>query len=273
MECVYINLDASAARRRNLEASFSTHRKDGWRLTRFPAISVDHLASNPVPGPLSAREKACFLSHRQVMADHSAGPAPVFILEDDATFGTQTCEAIDRFLRDNPQLDWDVLFTDICVPDVATMVNLIKVRHRLTSEHRVSLLNLNQMSFAGATAYLVNGRSKRKLSALLASATSLDLPYDLLLRQLIHQRQINGYCFFPFITSLSADSESSQIQDAGTQSTDLIWNTYRKMIWTDRDLAGLSHTLNDIDLKLCDDESRAFGILFAAMSSTRFALK
>lgn len=273
MECVYINLDASTTRRRHIEDNFLAHRRDGWQLTRFPAINVDHVHAHRVAGTLSPREKACFLSHRQALAQQAAGPGHVFILEDDALFGSQTCEATDRFLLDNPQLDWDVLYTDICVPDVSTMVNLVKVRQRLTSEKRVSLLNLNQMSFAGATAYVVNGKSKARLSALLASAASLDLPYDLFLRQLIHERKITGYCFFPFITSLSADSEASQIQKAGTQSTDLVWNTYRRMIWTDRDLARESTTLSEIDRQLCDEESRAFGVLFAAMASTKFTLK
>ena len=64
-------------------------------------------------------------------------------------------------------------------------------------------MNLRGVEFAGSTAYIVNGKSKRKVYDALSAYTNVDLPYDLFLRQLAHRGALNIHSLFPFVTTLS----------------------------------------------------------------------
>ncbi len=273
MECFYINLDSANTRRINLESNLLEHKSEKWNLSRFPAFDTSYVDSNKVSGNLMPAEKACFLSHKYLIGAHLNDKDPILIMEDDAVFGKHTCEIVDRFLPDDNSLDWDILFTDICVPQLSTMVDLIKLRDQLSAKNKITLINLINIPFAGATAYIVNSKSKAKIFELLDAEDALDTPYDLFLRKLIYEKKINGFSFFPFITSLSEFSEPSQIQQNDTQATDLILNMFRKMIWMDRDLDKQKPLLDDINQRLCDEESRLFGTLFAVMASRNFKHK
>lgn len=89
-------------------------------------------------------------------------------MEDDAVFGKHTCEIIDDFLINNRDFEWDILFTDICVLQIQMMVELIRLRHKITSANKViRLLKLDDIPFAGSTAYILNAKSKRKIYNLL----------------------------------------------------------------------------------------------------------
>jgi hypothetical protein len=153
------------------------------------------------------------------------------------------------------------------------MVDLIRLRRECAATGRVSLLDLSKMAFGGSTAYLVNGRAKRKVAALLASATRLDVPYDLFLRQLFREKRLAGYVFFPFVTSLSEFAESSQVQSVDAAATDLIWNTFRKLVWLNRSVEEQRAALAQIESRLCDEESRLFAPIFAAMTSKNYRPK
>ena len=45
------------------------------------------------------------------------------------------------------------------------------------------------------------------------------------------------------------------------------------VIWMERDLEAQKAVLHEIDSRLCDDESRLFGVLFSALTSTQFRRK
>lgn len=273
MRCIYINLDAAHARRTRIEGNFSEYRREGWRLQRFAAIDATQVEVAQIAGSLRATEKACFLSHRGIIQESLGDDNPILLLEDDATFGRHTCQAIDRFVLSTPG-GWDIAFTDLCVPHLPTMIELVRLRQRLAPREEIAQLELAQMPFCGATAYVVNGRLKKRLAELLSAPDHLSIPYDLYLRDLIHARQLTGVVFFPFVTSLSEFSERSQIQPGDEiASTDLIWNTFRKLIWMDRDLKELLPLVEDIGRNFCDEESRLFGALFAAMASAHYRPK
>ena len=202
---------------------------------------------------------------------HRDGPHPILVLEDDAAFGAHSCAAIDRLLAEQARnLDWDILFTDICVPSPQTMIELIRLRRRLSAASQTALLNLANVPFAGSTAYIVNGKAKARLCGLLDAPASLDLPYDLHLARLVGERSIAAFAVFPFLTSLSGFSETSSIQHDSGQDSDLVWNAFRKMMWLDRDLAAQRAMLAEIDTALGDEESRMFGLLLSAMTSEKY---
>jgi GR25 family glycosyltransferase involved in LPS biosynthesis len=272
MECFYINLDSANTRRVNLENNFLEHKIENWSLTRFPAIDTSYIHAHKVGGNLRPGEKACFFSHKNLIGAHLNNKNPILIMEDDAAFGKHTCKIVDGLLANN-NLDWDILYTDFIAPDISTMADLIQWRHQLSPKNDVTILNLSEIPFAGSTSYILNSKSIRKIFDLLDAEDVLDIPYDLYLRNLIYEKKINGFSFFPFITSLSEFSESSQIQQNDMQATDLILSTFRKMIWMDRDLENQKPLLDDIHQKLCDEESKLFGTIFAAIISKNFKLK
>jgi len=273
MDCYYINLDSARTRRAYLEENFSAHKREDWTLQRFAAIDVQHVSARNIPGSLRPAEKACFLSHRQLLQNCLGDDKDILVMEDDTSFGRHSCAAVEDFLRQRNSRTWDIVYTDITVPRLETMVELIHCRHQLAAAGQLTLIDLSNVVFAGAVAYIVNGKSKRKLAALLDCAYGLNVPYDLYLRKLIQQKQLAAFTFFPFITSVSEAGDTSQVQTGNGLNTDRIWSSFRKMVWVDRDLEAQKPLLREIDSRLCDEESRLFGVLFSALTSRHFRPK
>jgi GR25 family glycosyltransferase involved in LPS biosynthesis len=283
MDCFYINLDSAIERRARLENNFNTIKKPNWNLARFAAIDTDYIRKNEITGTTSPGEKGCFLSHKILIGHNLERPGPMLIVEDDAAFGYRTCTLVDAILKQNKDLDWDILFTDVCVTSLKTMIGLLQYRRELTAKKiDIAFMELVQMGFAGSTAYIVNAKSKKKLYDLLAAAHVIDLPYDLYLRHLIHTGALKGYSLFPFVTSLSDFSEDSQIKTADADRPDMAWNMFRKMVWVERNLQKCKPGLESVKNRLIeadmspfeplfasrDDELNAFGILFSWVSIT-----
>ncbi len=104
----------------------------------------------------------------------------MFIVEDDATFGYRTCTLVDAILRQNKDLDWDILFTDVCITNLKKMIDLLQYRRDLTAKKiDIAFMGINKVGFAGSTPYIVNANSKKKLYDLLDAAAAIDQPYDL----------------------------------------------------------------------------------------------
>ena len=101
MKCVYINLDSAQARREAIEANFARHAAPGWTLRRFAALDAAHVESKPVPGKATPQERACFASHRAVIAESQADEGHLFVLEDDSLFCARTCRLVDKALAAN----------------------------------------------------------------------------------------------------------------------------------------------------------------------------
>jgi len=269
MKVFYINLDSESERRKILERNFADCRRDGWSLSRFCAMDIAHVNATKVSGSLRPAEKACYLSHKDLLASQLDDQESIMVLEDDACFGKHTCAIVDTLVSDKrpQQPKWDILFTDIAVTNVQAMARLINRRHTFPSDHQISLLDLCHYPFAGATAYIVNGESKGKLVDLLRRCNDLDTPFDLYLRQSIWEKAIAGFFLFPFITSLSEYAESSSIQLTGDRARDLVCSTFRRMTWVERNLDQQKPRLDRLRENLCDRESALFSIPFAAMIS------
>lgn len=276
MDCIYINLAQASGRRERLEHNFTQCRQDsGWALHRFNAVDVAHVRQQGVEGGLRDSEKACFLSHQAVIARQASGAATCMVVEDDVQFGHRTFAAVDKFLAvsQQSQMAWDLVFTDICVPLAENMVQLIRLRQQLQASNRTQMLDLKHLVFGGATAYIVNGASVGKLHALLQESQRLDVAYDIYLRQLIHAGKLKAFCLFPFLTTLSADAEASQIQASGTQMTDLIWNTFRRLVWHERQVDQVDAEVQAIREQCLDDESEKIGVILGALLSKAFVPK
>lgn len=273
MDCFFINLDRQAQRRAELEASFAKNNDKNWRLSRFSAVDANSLDPELNIGSLTPNEKACFLSHRSVIENNLQQTAPFFVLEDDVCFGKDTFHIIELFMQSQNNAEWDLIFTDVCVPGIVDMLDLLKKRRLLAANGKVELIDLSQLWFAGATAYIVNHRSAGKLHALLAEAASLNIPYDLYLRNLIRAQKLRAFTFFPFLTTLAESSDQSQIQHSSSELTEHILNTYRRMIWQERDANAYRPTLDKLINNFCDAELADFGMLISLFASDKFDYK
>lgn len=279
MDCFYINLDAAEDRKRHIEENFAACKLPDWTLTRFPAIDKTYVERNAIAGNARPGEKGCFLSHRMLMGRHLDDDRSYLILEDDAVLGTHSCARIDTALERHQDLDWDILFTDVCIANMLTMFELAKQR-RGFGETGVTAMNLRGIEFAGSTAYIVNGKSKRKIHEALTACTRIDRPYDLFLRQLAGDGVLNVYTLFPFVTTVSDDCDESQIKTAGPDPVELSLNMFRKLIWAERNLdrckAGLEafrktwcREQAPVKIAGADDEMNTFMFLFSSMAAIR----
>lgn len=265
--CVYINLAAAQDRRRSVEASFAEAQTGGWMLQRFEALGPSDGAA--LPGTLFDAEKACFASHRAALGQHLEGDEPVLIVEDDAVFSPQAFGVLDGMLAQAG--DWDILYTDAALCDFNLMVQLASRRDGMVEGGQYLAVDLAGRSFFGATAYAVRGAAKARLHAALATAEALDQPYDLFLRDLIHSSAFKAAVCFPFLTTLSALADGSQIQSGDSAVFDATLNAYRRLMYVDRDL----DRCRADGLRLAahaDEAQRLVGGVFAAIVSPAFPL-
>jgi GR25 family glycosyltransferase involved in LPS biosynthesis len=268
MECFYINLEKQTDRREAIERNFQAHRIDGWSLRRFEAVNTADVARMGAPGSLSATAKACFLSHRDLIRSALGSAAPIMIMEDDAVFGPKTCRAIEAALNTIGEDDWDMLFTDICVGDVGTWPDFIRLRREFDQSREVKFFDLAQLHFSGATAYILSPKFLPLFSKLLDEVDCFDVPYDLHQRRLVRQFRLKASVIVPFATSISdlADQSSIQTRDIGPIG---IMNLFRRMVWMDRDLSKHAETIENLRTAYRTDETLAFSALFEALISER----
>jgi GR25 family glycosyltransferase involved in LPS biosynthesis len=268
MDCFYINLASRPDRRVALERNFATAGAEGWRLHRFEAVTAQAVIDAGAPGILRPQEKGCFLSHRNLIRS-IASHGPVMIAEDDVLFGRRTCPGIDAALGAVGEDQWDIVFTDVFVGAVGIWPELIKLRRAFDRTGAFQLLDAVQLQFAGSTSYILNGRSRPLLAALLEDPGPIDLPYDIYLRQLVRQFQLKAYVIFPFATSISDLASQSSIQPDQAGTLDGIANLFRRMVWMERNLSAHAAEIETLRAAYSDPESRAFGVLFEALMSER----
>lgn len=271
----YINLRAATDRRAALETQVKALPSGQWTLERFEALDATSETCLRAQGRISEREKACLLSHRTLLGQRLQvnTDAPFMIWEDDVFVGPTAHSAVERFLMQMPPGSWDILYTDLIVPDLTSMLALLTRRRRLRPQQGIEVLDLRDRSFAGASAYLVNPRSLRKIVDLLHGITALDEPVDLLLRRFIHQGSLQGHALFPFVTTVSDASMQSQIQPGSAAGTDLAWTLFRRLMWAECEVETLYPLCNRLSSLHPDPESSVMGVIMAAMISPHFKLK
>jgi GR25 family glycosyltransferase involved in LPS biosynthesis len=276
MKCLYINLDEQVARRTALEANFNhcmdalgEPAKQDWQLERVPAVDMPWVEAMAVPGRITLREKACFLSHRQALASQLESGDHAWVMEDDTVLSPNTFSVLGQSLDTLPQ-NWDILFTDVCIYEAPAMLRMMALRNQFEHSRTIQCLDLRDWPFAAASSYIVNKKSKQKVLDLLSASSELDLQIDLLFRALCHQGALQAQMYFPFITSLSDHAEYSQIQLADNSLTGLTWNTLRRLMWVDRSIEACTPALQTIQSQVLDDEAMAYATILAAAQSKKF---
>jgi GR25 family glycosyltransferase involved in LPS biosynthesis len=271
----YINLKAATARRARLEAQVQALPPGQWVLQRFEAIDADSDECRLAQGRISEREKGCFLSQRALLTQmlHSGVEIPFMVWEDDVLVGPSAHGAVERFLAQAAPSTWDILYTDLIVPDLGSMLELLTKSRKLRPRQEVEVLDLRGRSFAGASAYLVNPRSLQKVVAALDSVAALNEPVDLLLRRFIHEGALSARALFPFVTTVSDASLQSQIQPNADTGTDLAWTLFRRLMWSECQAESLYPMCNQLSSLHPDPESSVMGVITAALISPYFKPK
>jgi len=233
MKVCYINLANQINRKLEIEKNFSKLNKNDWVVKRFEAIDANSNEIINLKGKITNTNKACNLSHILCLKDNQNSSEPFLTIEDDTVIGQQTYNNLRNFLHQFKQdnVAWDIFFTDIIIPDVHNMLDLIKLRYELSKKKEFITIDLSRINFAGLSSYVINPKSYKKILDLINDNNEImNLPLDLYIRKLIHQKKINGFAIFPFITTVSKNSFNSQIQLKENELTDHAWNLFRILI-------------------------------------------
>jgi Glycosyltransferase involved in LPS biosynthesis len=274
MQCILINLDNKPERFQQVKENFERWSPAEWSLCRQSAVGIEQVISANVPGRSSLPEKGCFLSHLVAINRSRQSTGHLMIVEDDVLFSEKSFEAIESALSLASNHAWDILFTDICVPHMPTMLDLYSIRKGLVLDGKLSLVPLDKIVFAGSTAYIVNEASKEKFHQIFSEFKTLDVPYDLAIRSLVYQKRLNGFVIFPFPTSLSEFADDSQIQCNQSQKVaDIAWNAFRRLVWLGGSTEVAREKIDQIDESYFDAECQVFTKVLACMISSNFVSK
>ncbi len=279
MEAFYINLDAATLRRQAIEASFREAAQPGWNLQRFPATA---LADPAYTGPrlrhvgsgrkLSLGEEGCYLSHRSVIERHAQAGAPFMVLEDDAIFAPPSISLIDGFMNSGLANDWDLIFTDVIIPDANGMLELFRMRQS-QRPGQVWVIDLAARIFVGSSAYIVTPKAAAILAERLHAPALESVPYDMAIRRLVYDKELRACALFPFPTTVGETAQESQIQNTVTSTADHLWTTYRQMVWVGAQDTPVQGALRQIDERYVDAPARELGIIFSALASRSYVPK
>ncbi len=273
MECIYINLDEQTPRRTSLETDFRDNCPPGWRIRRLCALGIDDIERRHVEGTLPKEEKACFLSHLKALELSMTIDGHVFVAEDDILFGKETASLIDQAIETLSGDAWDMLFTDVCIPGIHAMIVLFQLRQLLSERNRFQLIDLKSIPFAASTGYIVNHQSKDKVYSLLKGHYPLNTPLDLLIRTKVSGGELHASVVFPFATSLSKHADDSQVQVVDQRLTKLVWNSFRRSMWVQRDLESVETVMRAIEPRVYERQSAVFSKMVAAMLSRNLPAK
>jgi len=265
--CVFINLAEAVGRRAAFEADFATVQEPGWTLSRFEALGPAEVGE--LAGSLTLAEKGCFASHRGALAAHAGDPDTILVAEDDVRFAPGALPLIEAMLAAS---DWDVLFTDVGLCDLPTMLNLAGRRAALAAQGQFMLVDLSARSYFGATAYAVRGRSKAKVQAALDAATRLDAPYDLYLRDLARSGGLKIATCFPFLSTPGPLADQSQIQAKQTAAFDRAMTAFRRLMYLQPDLEACGREIAGLREEFGTAESKLVGDVFSVLAAPGFPL-
>lgn len=272
MKYSFINLESCADRREFVLDNFRAASSGEQHIDRISAVDTEQIVKEGVSGNIKANEKACYLSHYKAIQASLMHNDHVFIAEDDVIFCERSTVVMNTMIDKIDQQSWDILYTDVCFPHIDSMVNLFFKRRQFETNKEMEFLNLANLRFCGATAYIVNKLSKQKILNLLPR-NDLNFAIDIVLRQLIHHKKIKGFALFPFPTSLSKFADNSQIQSGDDLVPDFLFNAYRRLVWLGRNIDDVSALLNQVDNSLYDEDSDTFSALLRALLSTKIKTK
>jgi GR25 family glycosyltransferase involved in LPS biosynthesis len=240
LNAILINLTAASQRWDSVKDSFRlSNFSSNFTLTRLNAINSNYIAEHNIIGTCSSVEKACFLSHVEAFTSIISADGHAFILEDDVLFCHQTEELLNSVLSSIHEECWDIIFTDLIVEDPFDMFRLHDYMQGFDAEKKIFLFDARKARLTGATAYVINKKAKDKIMNIYRKVNNIDVPFDIFLMDKVNSGEINAFFTFPFLTSLSDSSFSSQIQGDNMSYFRDCWNAFRRLMWVGANLADI----------------------------------
>lgn len=197
----YINLDRSTKRRDAMEAQLY---RLGLHYEQFQAVDGYALEDNP------SGERGALLSHQRLLAlcDHREH---LHVLEDDAVLARRAGSVVQWAIDTGLVERFDLLFTDTVLPPTLQFYQYVKklyddaciVRDMDGSAVQMRLELIDY--YAGASSYVVNRRSMRRVASMLADELyehDDPSPIDMVFRDRIADGSLNVGCLFPFVTTI-----------------------------------------------------------------------
>ena len=205
---LYINLASSLARRKRMEAQFSSLGLAD-RYQRFEAIRGEG-AKEQSETTLPGGQLGCWLSHLAIWRQAESKGSHLHVLEDDAALSPLLPRVLDELQLD--ESSWDLIFTDVYFhppPTPEQFAQLCSARGAFLKEKRVSLIDLRQLAFTGTTSYLVNQNCLKRLGELLQGRWQSNQTIDVVLQQLIRRGELRARVAFPFLSTIAPEHEQS----------------------------------------------------------------
>jgi GR25 family glycosyltransferase involved in LPS biosynthesis len=239
----FINLDRNQAR----SASMTQHLVEvgmAGRYQRVSAVDGRTLGAEYVT-KLDRGNLGLWLTHERLLSANKSSEAHLHILEDDVLLPKNAEGCFAKLLAgvDKGAGDWDVIFTDVLLnPDFATFQLIASWRESYLQEGELRCLSLRGISFACTPSIFINRNSIDKYYRLLAGRWTEGMPIDIYLRTMIGQGSLNAYVTLPFATSLSQNTNESDIR-GGLDLSRKVMNLYRASLFKD---AYLDHLANEL---------------------------
>jgi|EndMetStandDraft_3_1072993.scaffolds.fasta_scaffold378342_1 GR25 family glycosyltransferase involved in LPS biosynthesis len=241
----FLNLERNAQRRdaltRHLAERGAAERYERWAAVDGRAEAGEH------PTSLDPGNLGLWLSHERLLKSVAADKH-IHILEDDAVLGSNPVGILDELLgyMDVSLAGWDLLFTDIFVqPRTDVFVLFLQKMREFAQKRTYGILDLARIPFACTSSVLINKASIQKYLGILSGNWSQGLPIDLFLRSVVQKGQLKAYVTMPFITSISADSNNSDIR-GGVDVSRRVCDVLRRGMFQEADMAALLEEMKQL---------------------------
>jgi GR25 family glycosyltransferase involved in LPS biosynthesis len=197
---------------------------------------------------LDAGALGLWLTNEKLLAASAGSDAHLHVIEDDIILAKNAAGMLPALLKyaDETVPDWDLVFTNVLLPLKYRLFTAIAKQlesHKKTG--KIILLNLRGRYLANSTSFFVNKRSIEKCSRLLAGARSRGIPIDMYFRALIHTGDLNAFTCLPFLSSMSAENNISDIRgELGVSRR--VYHTYSRSLFIDADHDALQRELVEL---------------------------
>ena len=208
---VFINLAEDERRREALLSNLASAGIASW-YAHVRAIDGRIEAANH-PTALDPGALGLWLTHEKIAEDSSGGTEHLHILEDDAVVASDARLLFPKALRiaDRRLGDWELLFTETFVP-FALFETYRKAMERFHAKGQLSYLELASCYTSGMTSFFINRKSIDKYAGLIKGKWRLGIPIDLYLRQFMRSGRLRALVTVPFLSSVSAHNNQSNIR-------------------------------------------------------------
>lgn len=231
---VFINLAEDERRRNALLSNLSAAGISSW-YTHFPAINGRAEATN-VPTKLDPGALGLWLTHEKIVEKYGGGTEHLHILEDDVVVASDATTLFPMALQTVDQHfgDWDLLFTETFVPFefFETYRGMMQLFHK---KRQISYLDLTSCYAACMTSVFLNRKSIEKYAKLIKGKWSIGIPIDLYLRRLLRKRELRAFVTVPFLSSISPESNQSNIRGQLDMSR-RVYDVFRRAFFVGADL-------------------------------------